>query len=208
MNTPEIIFWDFDGVIKDSVNVKTQAFITLFQPFGDRIANRVREHHETHGGMSRFDKMPLYLQWAGKECNQSLVSQYCDQFACLVVDAVINSPWVPGAEAYLRANPNRQRFIVVSATPQEELELILYKLKLIDCFAEIIGAPTCKKDAIRMTLKKFKLDPQNCLLIGDAKEDYTAAQVNNVPFLLRMHGTNSKVFEDYSGPSVKDFTAL
>jgi len=205
---PKIIFWDFDGVIKDSVNVKTNAFFKLFQPFGYNIAVRVREHHETHGGMSRFDKLPLYLQWAGEGCNQSLVNQFCDQFACLVLDEVINSPWVPGVEAYLRANPNRQTFILVSATPQEELELILNKLKLNDCFVKIIGAPTRKKDAIRMTLEKLKLDAQNCLMIGDAQEDYTAAQVNNVPFLLRQHGTNSKVFENYTGPSVKDFTVL
>ena len=202
------IFWDFDGVIKDSVNVKTMAFVKLFQPYGVGIADRVREHHEAHGGMSRFDKLPLYLRWAGEDSRHTLISQFCDQFADLVFNEVINSPWVPGAEFYLRANSHKQTFILVSATPQDELEKILYNLNLINCFAEIIGAPTRKKDAIRMMQEKLKLDPQECLMIGDAKEDYKAAQANHVPFLLRRHSTNAEVFSDYNGISVKDFTEL
>ena len=58
-----IVFWDFDGVIKDSVEVKAAAFERLFLPYGAEIARRVRQHHEAHGGMSRFDKVPLYLAW-------------------------------------------------------------------------------------------------------------------------------------------------
>ena len=30
----ETIFWDFDGVIKDSVKVKSDAYEQLFSPFG------------------------------------------------------------------------------------------------------------------------------------------------------------------------------
>ena len=39
------IFWDFDGVIKDSVDVKSDAFKQLFLPFGKDMANRIKEHH-------------------------------------------------------------------------------------------------------------------------------------------------------------------
>ncbi|MBD75016.1 MAG: haloacid dehalogenase, partial [Rickettsiales bacterium] len=37
----KIIFWDFDGVIKESVSVKSDAFEKLFQPFGIEIAKKV-----------------------------------------------------------------------------------------------------------------------------------------------------------------------
>lgn len=208
LSQPKLIFWDFDGVIKESIEVKTQAYMQLVQPFGDGIVERVQEHHEAHGGMSRFDKLPLYLQWAGEEPNQSLVDEFCDQFSQLVLQGVIDAPWVPGVEIYLRINPHQQTFVLVSATPQDELEHILQALDLTKCFAEVYGAPTRKQDAIRMALAARGLDPHDCLMIGDARADFEAAEANQVPFLLRRHETNSNVFADYTGPSVKDFTAL
>jgi len=208
LSQSKLIFWDFDGVIKDSVEVKTHAYVKLFQPFGSVVAKRVREHHEAHGGMSRFDKFPLYLQWAGEEPSQSRVSEFCDQFSQVVLQGVIDAPWVAGVEDYLRSNRHKQTFVLVSATPQDELEQILHALDLTKCFAEVFGAPTYKKDAIRMTLAARGLDPRDCLMIGDARADLEAAEANQVPFLLRKHETNTNVFADYTGPSVKDFTAL
>lgn len=202
------IFWDFDGVIKDSVEVKTQAYMQLVKPFGAAVAERVREHHEAHGGMSRFDKFPLYLQWAGEEPSPSRVSEFCDQFSQLVLQGVIDAPWVAGIEDYLRSNHHQQKFVLVSATPQDELEQILLALDLTKCFAEVFGAPTRKKDAIRMALAARGLDPHDCLMIGDARADLEAAEANQMPFLLRRHETNANVFADYTGISVKDFTAL
>ncbi|NQU65274.1 MAG: hypothetical protein HQ517_13465 [SAR324 cluster bacterium] len=38
----QAIFWDFDGVIADSVAVKSQAFEEMFAPYGERILNQVR----------------------------------------------------------------------------------------------------------------------------------------------------------------------
>ena len=136
----DVIFFDFDGVIKESVEVKTNAFVNLFYRFGDKITDRVRKHHQAHCGMSRLEKIPLYLQWAGVD--SSMVDFYCDQFALSVVDKVIKSPWTLGVERYLRINPNNQTFILVSATPQIEMEKILHKLDLISTFQMIYGAPT------------------------------------------------------------------
>lgn len=204
----EIIFWDFDGVIKDSVEVKTQAFVKLFQVFGEDIAKRVREHHEANGGMSRFDKLPLYLRWSGTEPKESLVKEFCDRFGQLALQGVVDSPWVPGVEDYLRNNPHQQTFVLVSATPQDELEQVLLALDLKGCFSDVIGAPTSKKEAIRMILVSRGANPQDCIMIGDALADLEAAEANRVPFLLRRHKTNSTVFAKYTGFSVKDFVEL
>lgn len=205
LSHPRLIFWDFDGVIKDSIAIKTQAFVKLFQSFGAEVAERVREHHEAHGGMSRFDKLPLYLQWAGEEPTGSRVSDLCSQFSQLVLQGVIEAPWVPGVETYLRSNPHQQTFVLVSAIPQGELGGILIALDLMGCFSEAIGAPTRKQDAIRLTLAAHGIDPDGCLMIGDARADLEAAEANRVPFLLRRHETNSGVFAAYAGPSVGDF---
>lgn len=204
----KIIFWDFDGVIKDSVTVKSKAFVQLFEPYGHEVAEKVLFHHEANGGMSRFDKLPLYLQWAGEESSESRVNEFCDRFSRLTLQGVIDSPWVPGAENYLRNNPHQQAFVLVSATPKDELERILLTLDLRKCFIDVFGAPTSKKEAIRMTLATRGIDPHECIMIGDAKADLEAAQANHVPFLLRRHETNSVAFANYAGPSIKDLTEL
>ncbi len=202
----KLYFWDFDGVIKDSVDVKTQAYFQLFESFGIGVAEKVRQHHEANGGMSRFDKLPIYLQWAGLEPNQITVKEYCEQFSQQVLQGVIDAPWVAGVEQYLRSNTYQQVFVLVSATPQDELEYILRALDLTKCFADVYGAPTRKQDVIRDTLLVRNLNARDCLMIGDAQADLDAAVANQVPFLLRRHSSNDKVFENYTGISVEDFT--
>lgn len=203
-----IIFWDFDGVIKDSVSVKTDAFFKLFLPYGAEVAGRVRIHHEENGGMSRFEKFPLYMRWAGEDPTEDRVKAFCEQFSRIVLQGVIDSPWVPGAEKYLRTNPHNQIFILVSATPQDEIEQILQALGLRRSFKAVFGAPTSKKEAIRTALESYKISPQDCLMIGDATADMEAARSNNVPFLLRLHATNRQIIEKYKLNYVEDFTAL
>lgn len=202
----KLIFWDFDGVIKDSVDVKTRAFVKLFEPFGPTIENRVRNHHETHGGMSRFEKLPLYLDWCGVEPTGQIVNSLSEQFSRMVVDAVINAPWVPGVEELLRRNPYDQQFFLVSATPKEELDQIVAGLELRTCFAEVFGAPVRKKDAISEVLLTSSLSSEASLMIGDSQEDLRAANENRVPFLLRRHPSCASSFQEYQGPSVNDFT--
>ncbi len=204
----KLIFWDFDGVIKDSVEVKTQAFLNLFTSFGSEVVERIRAHHEANGGMSRFNKFPLYLQWAGIEPSELRVNKLCEEFSELVFNGVINSPWVPGVEEYLRVNPNDQIFVMVSATPQLELEQIVDKLNLRKCFVSIHGAPTGKAEAIGQTLAKLGISCESALMIGDAIADMDAAIKNSVPFLLRRHSANVNIFAGYKGKSINDLTEI
>ena len=54
------IIFDFDGVIAESVQIKSDAFASLYEQYGDNIVKKVIEHHEANGGMSRFEKIRLY----------------------------------------------------------------------------------------------------------------------------------------------------
>jgi phosphoglycolate phosphatase-like HAD superfamily hydrolase len=199
------IFWDFDGVIKESVEVKAQAYEQLFRSHGEDIAVRVRSHHEAHAGVSRFEKVPRYLEWAGERPTTERIQEYCRRFSQLAKQGVIDAPWVPGVEDLLRKNPYNQVFVLVTATPQEEIQEILVALNISSCFSEVYGAPLSKQDAIRVTLDRNQFDPNGCLVIGDARADWEASQANQVSFLLRRHETNRIVFNDYLGESVTDF---
>ena len=67
LNSYKYIFWDFDGVIKESVNIKNEAFKKLFADQSKSIIKRISYHHLANGGMSRFEKIPIYIDWSDKE---------------------------------------------------------------------------------------------------------------------------------------------
>ena len=181
----DIIFWDFDGTIKDSLEVKAKAFEVLFKSFGCKILMKIRDHHENHEGMSRFEKIPLYLSWTHQTPDSTLVKKYCDEFSDMVIRSVINSPWVPGVYEYLKFNHSRQCFVLITATPQKEIEIILKGLDILDFFKEIHGSPKQKKYIISDVLSRMKCNPDKALVVGDSEVDYYAANENLVPFLLR-----------------------
>ena len=75
LNSKKIIFWDFDGVIKESVSVKTDAFGKLFSNFGSKVSQKVVSHHINNGGMSRFDKIPIYLKFANLQVTKENIER-------------------------------------------------------------------------------------------------------------------------------------
>jgi phosphoglycolate phosphatase-like HAD superfamily hydrolase len=199
-----IVFWDFDGVIKDSVGVKTDAFTRLFSAYGPEVAAKVKAHHEANGGLSRYEKIPLYLTWAGIPCDKVRVDNFCSRFSEAVLDAVIDSPWVPGVREYLLSHCDWQYFILVTATPQQEIELILNRLGIAHCFRRVSGAPTAKKEVIAAVLHKLRAKAADALLIGDSETDRSAAEANRVPLLLRRTAMNRSLQLNYHGPQFED----
>lgn len=203
LSSVELVFWDFDGVIKDSVDVKTAAFEELFLPYGIDVAARVRAHHEAHGGVSRFQKMPLYLGWAGISATPAIVDDHCRRFSGLVLQRVIDAPWVPGVREYLSAHHGSQRFVLVTATPQAEIEHIVDKLGIAGLFGQVFGAPTKKAEAIAQVLAATGTEPRSALMVGDADTDLAAAVANGVGFLLRRTALN-RALHDRSGIAMFD----
>ena len=202
----ELIFWDFDGVIKESVSVKTDAFVELFQPYGKDVCNKVKQHHIENGGMSRFNKIPLYLEWSNIAPTNERVDDMCAKFSGIVKNKVINSAWVPGVERFLRSNKGGCIFIMVSATPQDELKDICKSLKLDKFFSKFYGSPTTKSSSIKMSMQDYGVSPEVCLMIGDAQADIDAAKENNISFIFRRHQCNQKLIVDSSIEIIEDFT--
>ena len=200
-----VVFWDFDGVIKDSVRVKSEAFEQLFGEFGRDVATKVREHHEANGGMSRFDKLPVYLRWSGVDPTDELIALYSSLFSDLVKDRVIESPWVPGVCEYLYEHVGRQKFFLVTATPQYEIEAILAALGFEDLFLEVIGAPIEKSEAIRLIMERNGVASESAVMIGDSRSDYDAAVNNQVAFILRRTDLNQNMQSVMSCLMINDF---
>jgi len=208
VKSAKVIFWDFDGVIKESVNVKTLAFQKLFVEYGFEVSEKIRLHHEENGGMSRFEKIPIYMEFANLKPTDEKVNWLSKKFSNLVLEDVVSSPWIPGAETYIRSNTNQQIFIVVSATPTEELMEIIDRLNLKSSFESIFGAPVSKTESIKASLNRLSISAADAVMIGDASADLEAATLNKVPFILRRHSSNTKLAESFPGIIINNLSEI
>lgn len=199
------IFFDFDGVIKDSVEVKKIAFSELFQSFNTDTLNKIQKHHIANSGMSRYEKIPIYLEWAGKENTESEIENYAEKFSLLVKERVISSNWIDGVESFLKRKKNGQLFFILTATPQGEIEEILDRIKIRHLFDEVIGSPMKKIDAIKIILSSYYIAPSNSVMIGDSKVDFDAAIHNSVPFILRRTSINKNLQNSLNCKMIDNF---
>ena len=200
------VFFDFDGVIKESVQIKEKAFEALFKHLGEEVLTKVRTHHQKHTGMSRFEKIPLYLSWGSPSCRKEIISQYIENFSNIVTQKVIDSDWVPGVLKVLSAKRENQNFFLVTATPQKEIEYILEKLNISPTFTYVIGAPEKKVNGINMLIDLFNINPLDALMIGDSYADYIAAYRNKIEFVLRRTSFNHHLQEKLDCHMINDYT--
>ena len=84
------IIFDFDGVIAESVEIKTEAFRDMYAPYGKEVSDKVVDHHLKNGGMSRFEKIPFYHRsFLGKDLSKS---QIVDLGKHLAMQVAASSP--------------------------------------------------------------------------------------------------------------------
>ena len=195
------IFWDFDGVIKDSVESKAQAYQDLFVEGNPELVDRIKQHHNENGGVSRYEKIPTYLTWANLNVTQDLVDYYCKKFSLSVKRRVVNSAWVPGVKEFLIDNSFNRRFVLVTATPTAEIKEILLRLGLADIFLEVYGAPIEKHVVVREVMSRKNIRSEDALLVGDSVSDYEAALANGIEFALRRTPLNIDLQKLHQGLS-------
>jgi phosphoglycolate phosphatase-like HAD superfamily hydrolase len=206
LNSFDTIFWDFDGVIKDSVTIKNVAFERLFSDFDDEIVSQIKKHHKENIGLSRFEKIPIYLTLAGELASNQKVMEYCENFSSLVKLSVINSGWVPGVLNYLDLNFKKKNFFIITGTPQNEIEEILNELTINSYFIKVYGSPITKVKAISDVMQKFKIKQDSAIMIGDSLIDYEAADENNIFFALKQTEFNLHLQNSLDCFRFKDFT--
>lgn len=180
----DAIVFDFDGVLVQSVDVKTRAFATLYEPYGADVVQRVTAWHLEHGGVSRYEKFRYFHETF---LNQKLLAaeeaKLADCFSALVEEAVIAAAWVPGAHEFLETYASRLAFFVASGTPEEELRRIIKRRMMTRYFIGVAGSPRRKGEILRFFLRHQNIPPHRMLMVGDAMTDYVGATEANIPFL-------------------------
>ncbi|PTR05088.1 phosphoglycolate phosphatase-like HAD superfamily hydrolase [Nitrosospira sp. Nsp5] len=192
----QAIIFDFDGVVVESGNIKTQAFGNLYRTYGETVMTAVMQYHSANGGMSRYQKFHYFQQHLLKKPpltpdEEQLLDQ---RFSELVVEAVIASETVPGAAELIRKEAARIPLFIASGTPEAELKTIVMRRGLAPYFTAVRGSPTPKQMLIADILSSHALSPERVLMIGDALIDYQSAQANKIAFLGRVRPGDDNPF--------------
>jgi len=179
------IFFDFDGVLIDSVPTKTEAFRTLFKDYPEEIIEKVLSHHKQHGGISRVEKIAnAHANFIGVPLDEDQLQQWASRYSELVLEKVIIEKWIAGAEEFLLSiRDTGLKVFVISGTPEVELKHILQQRGISHHFNECLGSPIRKPEHITMLLDKYNLEPIECVFIGDAYTDSDAAKETGLHFI-------------------------
>ncbi len=204
------VIFDFDGVLVESVDVKTRAFAELYKDHGSEVMKRVVRYHEQHGGVSRFEKFRYFqTRILGRPAlGRQQEAALGDAFSRLVVDEVVAAPMVPGAQDFLdRCLASKTGMFIVSGTPLEELEEIIARRGMSRYFTRVYGTPGSKSGHISSLLGRYDIPPASAVMLGDAWADYEGARDNAVNFIGRVPAGGKSPFPE-GVPTIQDLTGL
>ncbi len=203
------IIFDFDGVLAESVSVKTQAFHDLYEQYGSDVVYKVVEHHKANGGMSRYEKFPYYhKKFLNIELSENDINQLSNDFSGLVMEGVINAEEVNGALLFLKKYYNQCKYWIVSATPENEIIKIAEKRGIGGLFVKIYGSPNKKPAIVKKILTDYNIPKNETVFLGDSMSDFEAADKNKIDFLLRSTSENASLFHSENIRRFTDFIEL
>lgn len=190
LNKYSTIFWDFDGVILNSDEVRTEGFKYIFDSYSKKQIDMLINYHTINGGLSRYEKIEYFSQKIlDKKLNDEekkqyaqLYGNYCRERLCdknLLIKNSIN---------FIKENHKNFDFHLVSASDEKELIYLCSNLDIKKYFKSISGSPVNKIENIKRLLKSNNYIESKCCLIGDSINDKVAAIENSISFF----GFNNK----------------
>lgn len=202
------VFFDFDGVLAESTDIKVRAFTELYREHGAGVLEQVLAHHRAHGGVSRIQKIRYcHREILGMPLEPEALMALGRRFSDLVVDAVVASDWVDGARALLDGLVGRLPLFVVSGTPEPELREIVQRRGMDGYFTAVRGSPPDKITVINELLAGHQLPAEQVLFVGDAMTDHDAARATGLRFIGRVPPGEESPFPPATAV-VPDLTAL
>lgn len=191
----QAIFWDFDGVLMNSNEIRDAGFSEVLNEFPKEQVDALLKFHRKNGGLSRYVKFRYFFENIRKEeIAEEGVTQWAQKFSEVMLKNLVNAELLIAETLnFVKKNENTPMHIV-SGSDQKELRFLCTQLHIDQFFSSIHGSPTPKKELVRLILTQQGYAPENCILVGDSINDYEAAQDNGVAF----QAYNNKKLEQYN----------
>lgn len=192
----DAIIFDFDGVICESVEAKTEAFRKLFQDHPKHL-DKIIQFHVANGGMSRYEKFRIiYRDFLRRELTEKESRELGRRFTEYSYDSVIKCKFVKGAYEFLEKYHKKLALFIASGTPQEEMMSIVQEKKLGRFFKGVYGSPLAKASLIMKILQGKNFNADKVVFVGDSINDYVGAHQTGVRFIGRVHPRRPDPFQD------------
>ena len=183
--TLKAAIFDWDGTITDSNNIKTEAFVELFQSACPQAAGYIREYQQNRGGTSRFEKFRHYIRhFFHREASAAELEDFGRRYAALCRPKLLNAPFIPGAVETLRKlSLEKIPVFIVTGSPATEIRELAATRNLLPLIHHIYGSPPTKDVLLAVLLAENRLVPEETVFFGDAPADCEAARINQIPFI-------------------------
>lgn len=185
---PKAYFLDFDGVVVESADIKTEAFYDLYLPYGLDVAQRAKDYHLQFQGITRYKKIKeIHSQYLGEQLSDAKLEELSWAFSSLVLSKILICPLVDGIIEFLEKQQKEGvPVFLLSATPHDELLRITEQRNLSSYFRKQYGAPWTKPAAGEEIIAEHNLIRDQIIFIGDSPSDLEAAQKLGVNFIGRL----------------------
>lgn len=205
----KVLIFDFDGVILESLDVKTKAFLKVYDEYPE-CADIISKYHLQNGGVSRYDKF-IYINKNILDIpiNEANIEEMANTFSEAVFDEILRCPFVEGALEFIKKYSQISKLYIASGTPDDELKQIVEKRDISGYFEGIYGTPKTKAEIILDIIESECICNDDVCFIGDAITDYDGAQKAGVPFIARINGeTPDNPFLKMDVISINDLNEL
>lgn len=209
INNTEAFLLDFDGVVVESANIKTQAFYDVYLRYGEQIAEAARDYHIKNQGVSRYKKfVAIHHKYLNKICGNEEVEDMSQDFSKIVFQKVLKATLVNGVvDFFVQMRAKNVPIFLLSATPHEELFKICETRNLFQYFKNIYGSPYEKSEKGEEIIQYYNFNREKVVFIGDSVSDFKASQQIKVKFIGRVPEKETNPFDGLV-KTIKDFEEL
>ena len=199
-----VILWDFDGVIMDSMPVRNKGFELVLKDYPEKEVAQLMNYHLKNGGLSRYVKFRYFFEEIRNEkVAEQKIKELASKFSIIMKKLLIDeSLLITDSFSFIQKNYLNYKMHIVSGSDQTELRFLCNELGIAQYFLSIHGSPTAKKELVNQLLLKHDYTKDNCVLIGDSVNDYEAANINQIDFM----GYNCLALQDKGRYYINSFS--
>ncbi len=172
----KMVAWDMDSTICDSMAMCVEAFRCAVEPFAGR--NLSEEEIVGRFGINEIGMIKAVVDPADYD---AAIEKFYHFYEALHYKCAEPFPGIRKILSYLKTKP--VKVALVTGKGQRGCEITLDKLELSDYFDDIMpGAEDHinKSESIPALLKKYGIDREEFIYIGDALSDFEACQKSGV----------------------------
>ena len=174
----QTFFFDFDGTIVDSAEIKLKSFKDFFSKYNALSDNSI-EYLNANEGKPRKIKINKLSE---------LISQDLDfllkDFDDFLFEKLKGVKLIKGVDDYLMKLKSLDiKIILISAAPLDEIKYILEKFSFTNIFNELNSSVSNKSKLVKEIVNKYNINTKYSYYFGDGLTDMKAAEDNAIRYI-------------------------